>query len=53
MANGFSLNETARLQIRAEREALRHLSNGLAAAPPFSAHKAASFSQHRNADLDR
>jgi hypothetical protein len=43
MANGFFLNETARPQIRAEREAMRHLSNILATAPPIYARKGRVF----------
>jgi hypothetical protein len=43
MANGFFLNETARPQIRAERETMRHLSNSFATAPPIYAHKGRVF----------
>jgi hypothetical protein len=43
MANSFFLNETARPQIRAKREAMRHLSNSLAAAPPIYARKGRVF----------
>jgi hypothetical protein len=43
MAIGFFLNETARPQIRAERETMRHLSNSLAAAQPISARKGRVF----------
>jgi hypothetical protein len=43
MANGFLLNETARPQIRAERETMRHLSNSLATAPPIYARKGRVF----------
>jgi hypothetical protein len=53
MANGFSLNKTARLQIRAERVTMRHLRNSPATAQPNSIHKAASFAQHRKANFDR
>jgi hypothetical protein len=53
MATGFSLNETARLQIRTERGLMRHLGNSLVTAQPIPADKAASFTQHRKADRDR
>jgi hypothetical protein len=43
MANSFFLNETARPQIRAERETMRHLSNSLATAPPIYARKGRVF----------
>jgi hypothetical protein len=50
MATGFSLNDTACRQIRAERRMMRHLRNSLALTEPFSVHRAASFSQHRATD---
>jgi hypothetical protein len=43
MANSFFLNETARPQIRAERETMRHLSNSLATAPPIYTRKGRVF----------
>jgi hypothetical protein len=50
MATGFSLNDTACRQIRAEGRLMRHFRNSLALAEPFSVHRAASFSQHRATD---
>jgi hypothetical protein len=50
MANGFSLNETACLQIFAEGRTVRHFRNSLALTQPFSVHRAASFPQHRATD---
>jgi hypothetical protein len=50
MATGFSLNDTACRQIRAEGRMMRHFRNSLALTEPFSIHRAASFSQHRATD---
>jgi hypothetical protein len=50
MATGFSLNDTACRQIRAEGRLMRHFRNSLALTEPFSVHRAASFSQHRATD---
>jgi hypothetical protein len=50
MATGFSLNDTACRQIRAEGRMMRHFRNSLALTEPFSVRRAASFSQHRATD---